>query len=319
LKKFAFSIFCFFLLGVGACRNEKKSLPSDVIATVAEVPITVKAFQGEMVRRRSHIDALEQKEALLDQMVRSRTLYVAAQKEGYSQDPEILARLRQLIAGKYKQDKLDPQLEKITISDQEIEVYYTQHQTDFTTPKKVRAAIIYLALPHKASEETKTQLAQRVEAARTEALALDPETSTFGSVAVTYSDDQATRYRGGDIGWLSEGAVNKNSRRPEKIIEAIFSLTEPGQVSPIITTTEGYYLAKLVEVRQSTPQPLTQVKDRIRYTLLRQKKERIEAEFYEKLKKKIPVQINKSLLPKIKSPGEGTGDKKNSPPALPRG
>ncbi len=102
-------------------------------------------------------------------------------------------------------------------------------------------------------------------------------------------------------------------------METIFSLSQPGEVSPIITTPSGFYIVKCMEIKDSGSRPLAQLKEYIRYQILEQKKAQIEAEFYEKLKRKIPVEINNGLLSAIEPPDEGKKDKTQSPPALPRG
>ena len=44
----------------------------------------------------------------------------------------------------------------------------------------------------------------------------------FGAVAVEYSDDQVSRYRGGDIGWLDDG--NFSYRWPKEVLAAGYAL-----------------------------------------------------------------------------------------------
>jgi len=279
--------------------------------------ITIEQFKREMVWHSGQFATPEQKEDLLEKMIRSEVLYSAAQKAGYDKDPEILARQKRMVANEFRKEHLDPQIDHITITDEEVEQYYIEHQEDFKIPGMVQAAIIRISVPPGASEEKKAQLFRRAGAARVEALALDTETRSFGSVAVTYSDDQSTRYKGGDTGWLKIG--DTSYRWEQDVMETIFSLSQPGEVSPIISTPSGFYIVKCMEIKDSGPRPLAQLKEYIRYQILEQKKAQIEAEFYEKLKRKIPIKINRGLLSAIEPPEEGIKDQKISPPALPKG
>ena len=111
---------------------------------------------------------------------------------------------------------------------------------------------------------------------------------------------------------------DKDDRRwPDEVMEAIFSLKETGKVSPVITTHSGYYLVKLMERRESAPRPLGALKDRIRHQLLAQKKAEVEREFYEELKGKVPVRVDRARLEAIEPPVGGTHKEAKQPPGLP--
>jgi len=317
LKWLKLSLVCGFIFFIWGCRAENKSLPSDVVAKIDNEMITIEQFKREMARRPGQFATPEHKGNLLEQMIRSDVLYTAAQKAGYDKDPEVLAIQKRMVANKFRKDHLDPQIDHITITDEDVEQYYMEHQDDFKIPSMVQSAIIQISVPSGASEEKKAQFFQRAEIAWSEALALDPETRSFGSVAVKYSDDQSTRYKGGDIDWLRIG--DTSYRWEQEVMDTIFNLSQPGEVSPIITTPSGFYILKCMEVKDSGPRPLEQLKEYIRYQILEQKKARIEAEFYEKLKRKIPVEINNGLLSAIEPLDEEKKDKTQSPPALPRG
>jgi parvulin-like peptidyl-prolyl isomerase len=268
-----------------------------------------------MARCHGDFASTAQKETLLEEMVSFELVYAAALRAGYDKDPTVLERLKRLMVNKFRQDNLEPRLAKITVSETEIEDYYRHHQSDFRSPGRVRAAVIQISVPPRASEEKKTQLARRAEAARAEALKLNPATRSFGSVAVTYSDHQPTRYRGGDTGWLQPD--RGDARWPAEVMAALLSLEEPGKVSPVITAPAGYYLVKLMERRESAPRPLEALKDRIRHRLLVQKKAAVAREFYEELKATVPVRVNRARLEAIEYSKGGTDKEEKQPPGLP--
>jgi len=289
---------------------------SDPLALVDKKPITAQAFANEMARRYPpQFKTPERKEALLEEMVRFELLYAAAQRAGYDKDPEIIQRFGRLMATKFRQDHLEPRLEKLSVSAKEIEDFYKSHKGDFIAPKRVRGAVIRITVPPRASEEKKSQLLQRAEAAREEALKLNSATSSFGPVAVKYSDHQASRYRGGDTGWLQAG---RNDRRWSKeVVDAIFSLSEVGEISPVITAPDGYYLVKLMDRRLSSQQSLAAVKERIGHQLLQEKRTQVEDEFYGELEKQFPVKVFSDRLKTVEPLRGTTAEKVRKPPALP--
>jgi parvulin-like peptidyl-prolyl isomerase len=284
---------------------------SGPLAVIAGKTVTSDSFRGEMARRGGEFDQ-ERKRELLDSIVRSELLFAAAKSAGYENDPEVIEAFKQAMVGKYLQDNLEPKLAQLKVTDKEAHSYYLANQADFGTPAMVRAALIRVAVSPKASAEKKTELLKRAESARAEALALEPGVPAFGSVAVTYSDDQESRYRGGDIGWLQAGTVD--GRRDRKVSDAIFALAAPGQISAVITADDGYYIVKLMESKGASVKPFAQVKDGVRYQALQEKKREVEQGFIAELKREIPVTVNRGLLPEIARPGDG---KKPVPPDLP--
>jgi hypothetical protein len=67
----------------------------------------------------------------------------------------------------------------------------------------------------------------------------------FGDLAKQQSEDALTKVNGGDVGF-----VGKSSEDPNGLIAAA-SLLQPGQVSPIIEGSDGFYLVKLIEKRDT--------------------------------------------------------------------
>lgn len=296
--------------------SAKDEAPSvELLAIVDDQLLTVESFKSEMARHSGPISNLEDRQSFLEDLVRLELLYSAARQAGYDQDPEIVGTLKRLMVKKFREEVLQPQLAGVKVTDAELENHYRKHRTDFISPKKVRAAVIQIKVSNRASAEQKAKLAQKAAAAREEALKLDPALPTFAAVAARYSDHQATRYRGGDTGWLQFG--RPDHRWNNDVIDAIFSVYEPGEVSPVIITDTGHYVIKLIEIQSSKALPYAAVRERVRHQVLKQKRARAERVFYEELKNKIQVWVNPELLQSIPVPGGNPKQKESRPPALP--
>jgi parvulin-like peptidyl-prolyl isomerase len=255
-----------------------------------------------------------QEDAVLEEMVRFGADYVSAIKAGYDKDPKVLEAVRNLIVDSYRNDVLYPRLESVEVIDDELHAYYDKHKSEFTSSKSVHAAIIYINVPQGASKGKSAMLKERADAARVEALALPPSATTFGGVAVKYSDDQATRYRGGDAGWFSEGSAGSRWEGP--VMDAVFALGNTGGVSPVVETLPGYYIVKLMEVRPPVLMPFDEASTRIRRSLLEEKKASALKDYYDGLMKKVPVKVNSAVLEKVKA--DRAAEKgKLAPPPLP--
>jgi parvulin-like peptidyl-prolyl isomerase len=245
-------------------------------------------------------------------MVRSELLFAVARNEKYENDPEVIAQVKQLMVGKYLRDKLEPKLAQLKATEQESEAYYYAHPAEFGSHAMVHAALIRIAVSPKATGEKRAELLKRAESARAEAMKLEAGVPAFGNVALKYSEDQSSRYRGGDVGWLQSGTTEGGLDR--KVTDAIFALKAPGQVSPVVAAADGYYIVKLMETKGATVKPFAEVKEGVRYQVIQEKRKKVEQDFIEQLKNRIPVSENRGLLQTIDPPGEGT---KAGPPALP--
>ena len=65
------------------------------------------------------------------------------------------------------------------------------------------------------------------------------------------------------------------------------------------------------------PRPFGAVRERIRHQLLSQKKADVERKFYEELKDKVPVLVDRARLEAIESSKGGTNKQAKQPPGLP--
>jgi parvulin-like peptidyl-prolyl isomerase len=75
---------------------------------------------------------------------------------------------------------------------------------------------------------------------------------SFGDVAKRESEDQATASKGGDLGWVIRYQLDAARE------DAIFALTEPGQVSEPVVTASGIYVFKLDDTADSRFVPAKQ-------------------------------------------------------------
>lgn len=274
-----------------------KNLPSEkddsnVIARIGPRKITVESFQNEIARRSGNIAG---KTELLDEMIEYETLLLKGIEAGLDKDPEVIRSYHNIIVGKLKQRDLMPLIENVQITDEEIESWYNANIKTYTEPAKVRLAMLYLKTDSFMSAERVAELHERLSEARDKADGI-PAESGFGALAVDYSEDQRSRYRGGDIGWIDKGRAYRSD---EKVISEGFRLEEIGDVSDIITAADGIYLLKLMDKAEPSVQPLETVKTAIYQKLLIEKRRAVEQDFYQELKDRVLVEIYPEILDSI--------------------
>ena len=293
------------LLAVG-CREKKTAtppLPANAVAVVGGQIITREQFQSELARRAQvapgRFAEPGAKQSLLEELIRFEVLYQKALAAGYDKDPQVLANLKRLITAKYQEDQL-ARLGPPRVSPEDVAGYYQSHPQHFGTPEKVRAALIEIRVASTATAEKRAEAAARAQAVLAEARANASADGTFGLVAQRHSEHQSSRYRGGDIGWLTLGATNLVW--PPAVTEAIFKLSQPGEIGPVIETPTTFYLIKLVERRPASLRPLAEVKDGVAYLVARQKEQQQQEELQAALRQGMDIRINQAALDSISAP-----------------
>lgn len=289
----------------------------DLLATVDGSPITVADFEAEMARRggAANFATAAGREALLDELVRLEVLAARARRAGYDAEHDVRADVKHLLAGRYRQSHLEPLLREVTVGDDEIEETYREQEQRFTMPAAVRVAVIHFAWSPNSSEEHRRRAHERAAAAREEALR-QPGDEHFGAIAVHYSDDQASRYRGGEVGWVVEG--QPDSRWAAPVMEAMFALA-PGSLSEPIETDTGLVLVRVLETRPAEMQPLDEVAAAIRLEIQAAKIEQATQRFYSDAAQGLPIRVDEARLATIELPEAEVVDTERQPPALPQG
>ncbi|MEW5807353.1 MAG: peptidylprolyl isomerase [Acidobacteriota bacterium] len=159
-------------------------------------------------------------------------------------------------------------MKDIQISDREIEAYYKENGKEFEIPLSAKLRMI--------SAGTR----EKMEAIKKKIM----EGEEFSAVAAEFSEDRFTASRGGDMGWVQKGEM------PEKIDELIFSM-EPGDTSDILELPEGFGILKVEERKEPVIPVLSDVKEKIRKQLMKQKGETERAKWVSTLEQKSRIKI----------------------------
>jgi peptidyl-prolyl cis-trans isomerase D len=137
--------------------------------------------------------------------------------------------------------------------DGEIAEYYELHKEErFSDPEQVHVRQIVVKLPEKADEAAKAKARKKAD----DLLAKARDGGDFAALAKKSSDDAASAANGGDLGFLPHG------RQPPALEEVAFGL-EPGKISDVIETPDGFHIIKLEEKREAGPRPLDAVRSEI--------------------------------------------------------
>lgn len=303
------------LAAVG-CR-EQKPPPSPVegVAEVRGVPISAEALTRLMQQRAGHnpgrFTNITEKEALLGELIDAEATYAKATASGFDQRPEIQESIKRLIASRFLEEQAGKQPSVPPVTDRDLEQYYQDHASKYSIPAKARGAIIFRQIPATATAEKRAEALANAGKILEEAQAAQDELA-FARVVQKHSEDQATRYRGGDLGWISQEA--KLWGIDSAIVEALFALKTPGDFAPLIVTPRGVYVLKLAQKQPPSIRPFRELKEEIRYLVTRERQEQRERELHASLREGLAIRINQPLLESLPVPNATANE---NPPAVP--
>jgi peptidyl-prolyl cis-trans isomerase C len=289
----------------------------EVLARVGNTVITTDDFKHEMQWRLDHSRPLPEKSALLEEMIAHELALQKVQALGLEKDFNVQRNYQELLVGELRDRELAPKLTNVKVSAQEIEDAYKRDIARYTIPAKIRVALIYRKFDTRMTAEQKADIETRMAAAEAAAKALKDFSRGFGAIAMDYSEDQASRYRGGDVGWIDENSPV--FRWPKDMVQAAFALQQKGDISPVIRTSKGLFLLMKTDYREKSATPLANASISIQRRLLAEKKQQVEQDFAKELRGSASVQTDAVALLQIDYPTTKVAQvEEKLPPALPR-
>ncbi|MFQ3619596.1 MAG: peptidylprolyl isomerase [Spirochaetales bacterium] len=128
-------------------------------------------------------------------------------------------------------------------TEEQVRDIYNAHATDFTNPLMVRFNHIFIDTRTLSNEEKNTARKRAEDALK------ELRNTPFKDVALKYSDDTGSKYRGGDFGYLARNDAQRESLLGKGFFDAVFSL-QVNQTSGIITSNLGFHIVQLTERRE---------------------------------------------------------------------
>lgn len=163
---------------------------------------------------------------------------------------------KQIVISRYFEEYL-----KKTVNEQAIKNYYTTRAEDYQR-EKIKVAHILIRTHNKMSEAERQAALTRAQEAYSKARA----GQLFSDVAKQYSEDTVSSKQGGELGWLSKGAI-------DPMFSARVFETEAGEITEPFKSAFGFHVVKILEGSQIIKVPFEKVKGDIRYRLRQQAKQ----------------------------------------------
>ena len=188
----------------------------------------------------------------------TKLLQAALQKTRLSRRDVCTRLAADLRAGKWLERKLS---EMTSVTSAECAHYFHAHPGEFVMPARYRASQLFLAAP----SDTPPPIIAQKRALIMSLFERIKNGEDFIDLAKQASEDEATRNKGGDLGYFSE------SRVPPDFLAAVIKL-RVGEISGPIQTTLGFHIVRLTDFKPARPLALADVEPKIRLKLENEKR-----------------------------------------------
>jgi peptidyl-prolyl cis-trans isomerase SurA len=314
--------FAALVLSFSACQP-KGPAGADVMAEVNGRPITaaeVEKFYQQQIQEEPQKPTGEQETMLrlniLQGMIEREILLQQAEKASLTaSDAEVLNRITEL-KSPYTEEEFQKQLQKqgldantlrlqvrkdesikklmnkeiaarISITDAEIKAYYEENRAAFNIPETrfQLAQILVTPDPKDPARNLKNDKAKSDVEARTKIESLAGRLRNgedFAQVAQSYSEDPNSAPNGGELGYVPISSLDK----VDPALKQAVLVMQPGQVSKVIRSRQGYHLLKLISKDLAGQRQLSDpaVQQAIRQNLLGRKEQLLKAAYYDELR-----------------------------------
>ncbi len=131
----------------------------------------------------------------------------------------------------------DKLVSNVTVTPSEVEKYYKKMPSDSIPIIPAQWEIGVIAIAPSLTQEENNILISKLQDIKKRI----NNVSDFEVMARLYSEDPATAKNGGETGYFTKGVMEPTFEN------AAFSLTKPGEISPIIETSYGYHILQLID------------------------------------------------------------------------
>ena len=263
-------VFAFSVASI-ACSRAKPSSPPQpdgTVAVVGGVPITRPALDHQVQRLpaviRARYDSADGRKQLLDTMVQGELLVREAERRGYDKDPEYQRLIKQQLVDHLLTRALDGKTGPQDIPNADAERHYQAHQSDYARPEQVRVGQI---------------------------LVKDRQ------VAVRLQRSARVQGRDASKAFADLGIIDRSTSTLSPVLLAgAYALENPGDVSDVLETEQGYHILRLTERLAGGPRPFAEVKEQIKAQLFQQRRNELSTRLLNESRARFKVEIFDSQI-----------------------
>jgi hypothetical protein len=228
----------------------------------------------------------------LDELAKTAQLVMVAFESQLENDPVVRAEIARVLANRVKERTLYPELKRLAteVPETRLRELYGANKADYQSNEKRQVAVLWLD-PGKDPQRA-VQYQEKLEAARSwflesSELKAHPERG-FAELGVDYSEHQASRYKGGVVGWLER--EGNSDALTQAVAEIAYTLNKPGEVSAVTARPEGLFLVRYMALAPAVLRPFEAVVSDLKRMETSRLKKQVETAFWNDMAAKYPIE-----------------------------
>lgn len=252
---------------------------AQAVATVGGKKITLDYFQSKYSEVKKQTVNAPKPRVFLEDVIRFEVGVQEAEKKGLRKNKIVQERFRQELYRALIENAIGKKVEKIKVTEKAMRRYYKKNP-------ELRSSHILIEFKRGATETEKAAAKKRAKEILAE---VKKSKRPFNELVKLYSDDTLSKQNGGDIGYQS-GVT---------LVPSYYSALKKmrmNQVRGLIETRYGYHILKLTGRRKYSQAN----KRQIRAAVFDAQRTKIFNGYFNRLKKKYKITINKDVLKKVK-------------------
>ena len=250
--------------------------PDTVLVRVGQKSVSVADFRETIIAQRRTSDSSivmesfteEGQRRTLQHLVDARLLAEGARERKLDSDPSVQRAVARAVDGVLAESLVRAEVDRLDLSDTNLQHYYDLHQEQFRTARRVKARHIVVATRAEA-EEIERELANGAD---------------FGDIAA-YRNTDSSKSKRGELGWINRGVMVKPFE------DALFSL-RGGETSSLVQTFLGFHIIQVEEIDHGKLMPFASVRDRVRQQIIQQQVDEVKRE----LATKYPISVDEAVF-----------------------
>jgi peptidyl-prolyl cis-trans isomerase C len=266
-------LFCALTLMMA---SQASLTPDTVLVRVGQKSVSVADFRETIIAQRRTADSSivmesfteEGQRRTLQHLVDARLLAEGARERKLDSDPSVRRAVARAVDGVLADSLIRVEVDRLDLSDTNLQHYYDLHQEQFRTDRRVKARHIVVATRADA-EEIERELASGAD---------------FGDIAAQRNTDSSKSKRG-ELGWINRGVMVKPFE------EALFSL-RGSETSSVVQTFLGFHIIQVEEIDPGKLMPFASVRDRVRQQIIQQQVDEVKRE----LATKYPISVDEAAF-----------------------
>ncbi len=238
----------FMVLTLSGCQTSYDK--SKTIALVNREPITVSELEQALLKVDQHtvnrFESDDEKKELAQELIEQELLFQKALEDKIHHRS---LDIKSIIVATYLKEFVS----KIAFEPTKTQVEEHFHQNKDKI-ESVRVSHILIRVdPNQIKREASLKKAKHIE----QLFSKNKSTANFESLAKQFSEDESTKSKGGDLGWI------KRNQGVQYFSQAAFDIQDVGQTSPITQTELGFHIILLTQEQRGFDKHFEQIKSHL--------------------------------------------------------